>query len=83
MRASEQALVVRDLRKRYPKVEALKGVSIALPKGEIWGLLGPNGSGKSTLLKCVAGLLQPDGGEIMRFSVCRLPGRPRRRSLCT
>ena len=64
MRASEQALVVRDLRKRYPKVEALKGVSIALPKGEIWGLLGPNGSGKSTLLKCVAGLLQPDGGEI-------------------
>ncbi|NLM42374.1 MAG: ABC transporter ATP-binding protein [Firmicutes bacterium] len=64
MNAAEAALVVRNLRKKYPKVEALKGISLTLPKGEIWGLLGPNGSGKSTLLKCVAGLVRPDGGEI-------------------
>ncbi len=64
MSTARQALVVRDLRKRYPRVEALKGISLSVPTGEIWGLLGPNGSGKSTFLKCVAGLLRPDGGEL-------------------
>lgn len=60
----DQALVIRGLRKKYPKVEALKGIDLTLPKGEIWGLLGPNGSGKSTLLKCLVGLVHPDGGEV-------------------
>ena len=64
MSGANQALVVRNLKKGYPKVEALKGVDLTLPQGEIWGLLGPNGSGKSTLLKCIAGLVNPDGGEI-------------------
>ena len=64
MNTTNQALVVRDLRKKYPKVEALRGVDLTLPQGEIWGLLGPNGSGKSTLLKCIVGLVQPDGGNI-------------------
>jgi ABC-2 type transport system ATP-binding protein len=62
--STNQALVVRDLKKKYPKADALKGVSLSLPQGEIWGLLGPNGSGKSTLLKCVVGLVTPDGGDI-------------------
>jgi ABC-2 type transport system ATP-binding protein len=62
-----QALVVRDLRKKYPGTEALKGIDLTLPKGEICGLLGPNGSGKSTLLKCVIGLLQADSGTIEIF----------------
>lgn len=61
---------MRGLRKKYPKVEALKGVDLTLPKGEIWALLGPNGSGKSTLLKCVMGLVRPDQGEI---SICGEP----------
>jgi ABC-2 type transport system ATP-binding protein len=61
---TDQALIISNLRKKYPKVEALKGVDLALPQGEIWGLLGPNGSGKSTLLKCIIGLVKPDGGEI-------------------
>ncbi len=64
MNTTNHALVVRDLKKKYPKVEALKGVDLTLPQGEIWGLLGPNGSGKSTLLKCIIGLVNPDGGEI-------------------
>mgnify|MGYP000904632451 CR=1 FL=1 len=64
MSSANQALVVRNLKKGYPKVEALKGVDLTLPQGEIWGLLGPNGSGKSTLLKCIVGLVNPDGGEI-------------------
>lgn len=64
MSITDQALIISNLRKKYPKVEALKGVDLALPQGEIWGLLGPNGSGKSTLLKCIIGLVKPDGGEI-------------------
>lgn len=64
MSETSQALVIKNLRKKYPKVDALKGIDLSLPKGEIWGLLGPNGSGKSTLLKCVVGLVQPDGGEV-------------------
>ena len=40
--------------KWYPRVEALIGISLSVPTGEIWGLLGPNGSGKSTFLKCIA-----------------------------
>lgn len=50
--------------KRYGKKEALKGVSLDIPKGKIVGLLGPNGSGKSTMIKLLNGLLQPDEGSI-------------------
>lgn len=57
-------LEITDLRKRYRRVNALDGVNLKLPTGEIWGLLGPNGSGKSTLLKCIAGFVQPDSGLI-------------------
>lgn len=67
MNNSVNALVIRDLRKRYPKAEALKGVDLILPQGEICALLGPNGSGKSTLLKSVVGLVQADSGTIEIF----------------
>jgi ABC-2 type transport system ATP-binding protein len=67
MTTTNQALVVRNLRKKYPRVEALKGIDLTMPQGEIWGLLGPNGSGKSTLLKCIVGLVNPDGGQIEIF----------------
>jgi iron complex transport system ATP-binding protein len=42
----------------------LEGVALTLAKGEMLGLIGPNGAGKSTLLKLVAGLLEPDKGEL-------------------
>jgi ABC-2 type transport system ATP-binding protein len=65
---SRPALQAHDLRKRYPKargwIEALKGVSLALYKGEILTLLGPNGAGKTTLIKVLAGLVEPDGGRV-------------------
>lgn len=54
---------IHDLRKRYRKKEALKGVSFSLSTG-ITGLLGPNGAGKTTLLRCMLGILKPTGGEI-------------------
>ena len=50
--------------KRYGKKEALKGISLDIPKGKIVGLLGPNGSGKSTMIKLLNGLLHPDEGSI-------------------
>src|SRR5690349_11385920 len=55
---------VRDLHKRYDRVQAAQGVSFEIQDGEIFGLLGPNGSGKTTTLECVIGLRQPDEGYI-------------------
>lgn len=66
--SSEPALQIVDLRKRYPNgVEALRGVSLDIAEGELFGLLGPNGAGKSTLIHCTTGLAQPTGGEIRIF----------------
>jgi ABC-2 type transport system ATP-binding protein len=65
---SEQALHIADLHKRYPTgVEALRGVSLEIAPGELFGLLGPNGAGKSTLIHCTTGLAQPTGGAIHVF----------------
>ncbi|MHA1906502.1 MAG: ABC transporter ATP-binding protein [Candidatus Thorarchaeota archaeon] len=44
------------------KVEALKSVSLDIPKGQVYGLLGPNGAGKTTLIKCLATLVIPSSG---------------------
>lgn len=46
------------------KIEALKGVSFDMPRGEIVGIIGSNGSGKSTLLRALAGLIAPNNGSI-------------------
>src|SRR5690349_7681452 len=63
-----KALDIKDLEKRYPTgVEALRGVSIEVAEGELFGLLGPNGAGKSTLIHCATGLAQPTGGSIEIF----------------
>jgi iron(III) transport system ATP-binding protein len=62
-------LEVRDLEKRYGGVRAVDNVSFDLHQGEVLTLLGPSGCGKSTTLRLVAGLEEPDGGEI------RLHGR--------
>lgn len=50
-----------EVRKRYRgKVDALKGLSLSVPQGEIFGLLGPNGAGKSTLLKILLTIIRPN-----------------------
>ena len=53
-----------DLRKTYGRVVALAGASLDLEEGEFLTLLGPSGSGKTTMLMTIAGLVQPDSGEV-------------------
>jgi sulfate/thiosulfate transport system ATP-binding protein len=54
----------RGIVKRFGAFTALDGVSVDVPTGSLTALLGPSGSGKSTLLRVIAGLEQPDAGEV-------------------
>ncbi len=58
------------VRRRYRRIEAVRGVSFAIRPGEIVGFLGPNGAGKTTTLKMLTGLLYPSAGraEVLGFS---------------
>jgi ABC-2 type transport system ATP-binding protein len=55
---------VTNLTKRYGETVAVRDVSFAVERGEIFGILGPNGAGKTTTVECIAGLRRPDGGTI-------------------
>jgi ABC-2 type transport system ATP-binding protein len=63
LRRVPPALAVTDLRKRYGKIEALRGVGLEVAPGELFGLLGPNGAGKSTLVKIACGLVRASAGS--------------------
>ncbi|HYY47970.1 MAG TPA: ABC transporter ATP-binding protein [Thermoplasmata archaeon] len=67
MEPGQEPLVrIRDLSKTFPgDVKALKGISLDVRAGEFFTLLGPSGSGKSTLLKILAGLEEPDSGQVV------------------
>jgi len=58
------AILVRNLAKKYGTVIAVEDLSLAVPKGSMFGFLGPNGSGKSTTIGCLTGLLDPTAGEM-------------------
>ncbi|MBD3414326.1 MAG: ATP-binding cassette domain-containing protein [Candidatus Aminicenantes bacterium] len=68
-----KALEVRDLHKSFKtgfmgkKTKVLRGISLDVKKGEIFGYLGPNGAGKTSTLKCLLGLIFPDRGNIKIF----------------
>jgi multiple sugar transport system ATP-binding protein len=57
-------ITIKNLTKRFGKVVALDNVSLTIEPGTFLTLLGPSGCGKTTLLRCVAGLEDPDGGDI-------------------
>jgi sulfate transport system ATP-binding protein len=69
----------RGIVKRFGAFTALDGVSVDVPTGSLTALLGPSGSGKSTLLRVIAGLEQPDAGEVSLDGedVTRLPPQSR------
>jgi ABC-2 type transport system ATP-binding protein len=54
-----------DLTKRYGKFTAVDGISLEVPRGELFGLLGPNGAGKTTTMRMIAGILQPTSGSVL------------------
>jgi ABC-type multidrug transport system ATPase subunit len=56
------AVDARGLMKRFGTVQALRGLDLAVPTGQVTGFLGPNGSGKSTTIRILLGLLRADGG---------------------
>src|ERR1700733_4045344 len=58
------AIEIRNVKKRYKDLQALKGVSLTVEEGEFFGLLGPNGAGKTTLISILAGLARADEGNI-------------------
>ncbi|OCA85708.1 antibiotic ABC transporter ATP-binding protein [Bacillus sp. FJAT-27225] len=59
-----ELLSVSELRKSFRELEAVKGVSFSVKKGEAFGLLGPNGAGKSTTINMITGLFPPTSGAI-------------------
>ena len=63
----ELAIQIKDLKKSYQDVFALKGVNVNIPKGEFFGLLGPNGAGKTTTINILTGLVFKDSGNCLVF----------------
>jgi ABC-type sugar transport system ATPase subunit len=61
---TEPLLRLRGISKHFGAVQALYGVDLDLPAGHVTGLCGDNGAGKSVLTKCIAGIHQPDQGEM-------------------
>src|SRR5258705_245403 len=57
-------LEIREATKHFGGVAAVNGLSLAIPRGEIRGLIGPNGSGKTTTVNLLSGLHRLDGGQI-------------------
>lgn len=55
---------VKDVWKSFKTVQAVKGVDLAIPRGQFVALLGPNGAGKTTLVEMIEGIQKPDKGEI-------------------
>ena len=68
-------LEVKNLHIHYDKVEAVKGVSMRLERGQIITLIGANGAGKSSVLNAISGLVKPSAGEIL-YDGTSIAGQP-------
>jgi len=62
---SDVIIAATGLRKNFGTTEALRGIDLAVERGEVLAVMGPSGSGKSTLGHCLAGVLAPDAGSVI------------------
>lgn len=60
----QPAIEIKQVRKSFGKLQALRGIDLSIQQGEFFALLGPNGAGKSTLINLLAGLLRPSSGSL-------------------
>jgi ABC-2 type transport system ATP-binding protein len=67
--ANEPIILVSDLTRRFGATTALASVSLALPRGAVYGLVGANGAGKTTLIKHLLGLLRAEQGSVRVFGL--------------
>lgn len=61
----QRVIEVKNVWKSFKTVQAVKGISLNIPKGQFVALLGPNGAGKTTMVEMIEGIQKPDKGEIM------------------
>jgi ABC-2 type transport system ATP-binding protein len=64
MTTQEPVIVIEKLAKAYGNVQAVRGISISVGRGEIFGFLGPNGAGKTTTIRCMLDVIRPTAGAI-------------------
>ena len=62
MTTDKNAIEVRDLKRNFKQIEAVRGVTFDVPEGELFGFLGPNGAGKTTTINMLCTLLHPSSG---------------------
>src|SRR5438045_2226395 len=74
MHANDLAIDIRGVSKKYEEHVAVSDLSLAVPRGSVYGLLGPNGAGKTTTIRMVLDIIVPDSGSIT------LLGEPHRTS---
>ncbi|HZD22971.1 MAG TPA: ATP-binding cassette domain-containing protein [Acidimicrobiia bacterium] len=77
---TDLAIIAEGLSKSFSRVQALNGVDLRLPYGQVLGVLGPNGAGKTTTIRILSTLLSPDrgGAEVAGFDVLAQPQLVRR-----
>ena len=63
------AVILKDLTKKFGELIAVNNVTLSVKKGELFGLLGPNGSGKTTMIKMLTGQIKPTSGDITVLSI--------------
>ena len=62
-----KAINIENLKKSYGEIEAIKGISFQVSKGEMFGLVGPDGAGKTTTIRIICGLLSQNSGNVYVF----------------
>ena len=64
MTTQDPVIVIDNLHKSYGNVQAVKGISMRVEQGEIFGFLGPNGAGKTTTIRCMLDVIRPTSGTL-------------------